>query len=93
VEHEPFTEWAALYAMGTLEGEERTQFEAHLATGCSDCTTMLSELSAVVATLAWAAPAVSPRPELREKLLARVRTESSPEALSFSLTRSPAWVW
>jgi anti-sigma-K factor RskA len=95
VRHEPFTEWAALYAVGTLDGEERTQFETHLATGCPDCTTMLSELSAVAATLAWAAPAVSPRPELREKLLARVRTEQAPEApaLSFSIKRLPTWVW
>ena len=93
--HEPFTEWAALYAVGTLAGEERTQFETHLATGCPDCTTMLSELSAVVATLAWAAPAVSPRPELRERLLARVRTEQAPEAPapSFSIKRLPTWVW
>jgi anti-sigma-K factor RskA len=95
VEHESFTEWAALYAIGTLEGEERAQFEAHLATGCPACTTMLAELSAVVTTLAWAAPAVSPRPELREKLLARIRTEQAPEAPapSFSLTSPPAWVW
>src|SRR5262245_55933696 len=56
---------------------------------------MLSELSAVAAALAWAAPAVSPRPELRERLLARVRTEQAPEAPapSFSITRPPAWLW
>ena len=95
VRHEPFTEWAALYAVGMLEGEERTQFETHLATGCADCTTMLSELSAVVATLAWAAPAVSPRPELRAQLLARVRPAPAPAAPApaFRLTRRPAWGW
>ena len=95
MEHEPFTEWATLYAMGTLDGEEQTQFETHLATGCLACTTLLSELSAVVATLAWAAPAVSPPPALREKLLARVHTTPAPEAPapSLSLKRPPAWVW
>jgi anti-sigma-K factor RskA len=51
---------------------------------------MLADLSKVVATLAWAAPAVSPRPELREKLLARVRTAPAP---SFSTMRPPARVW
>ena len=93
--HEPFTEWAALYTMGALDGEELTQFETHLAAGCLTCTSMLSELSAVVTTLAWAAPAVSPRPELREKLLTRVRTAQAPPvpAPSFSMTRPPAWVW
>jgi anti-sigma-K factor RskA len=95
VRHEPFTEWAALYTMGALDGEELTQFETHLASGCLTCTSMLSELSAVVTTLAWAAPAVSPRPELREKLLARVRTAPAPPvpAPSFSMTRPHAWVW
>lgn len=95
VEHEPFTEWAALYAMGTLDGEELTQFETHLDSGCLTCTNMLADLSKVVATLAWAAPAISPRPELREKLLARVRTEQVPEApaSSFSTMRPPIRVW
>ena len=95
VNHEPFTEWAALYAMGTLDGEERTQFETHLAPGCLTCTTMLSELSEVVAALAWAAPAASPRPELRELLLARVRTEQPPPvpAPPFRMTRLPLWGW
>jgi anti-sigma-K factor RskA len=95
VEHEPFTEWATLYAMEALDEEERTQFEVHLATGCEACTTMLSELSTVVAALAWAAPAVSPRPELREKLLTRVRTEQASQlpTPAFSMTHPPLWVW
>ena len=95
VNHEPFTEWASLYAMAALDEEERTQFEAHLATGCLACTTMLSELSEVVAALAWAAPAVSPRPALREQLLARVRTEQVPPvpAPLSRLTRPPLWGW
>ena len=56
---------------------------------------MISELSEVVTTLAWAAPAVSPRPELREKLLARVRTAQAPPvpAPPFSMTRPPVWEW
>ena len=81
MEHEPFTEWATLYALEALDEEERTQFEVHLATGCQACTSMLSELSTVVGALAWAAPAASPRPELREKLLMRVRTEEDPNCL------------
>jgi anti-sigma-K factor RskA len=98
MEHEPFTEWAALYAMGTLEEEERPQFEAHLATGCRACSALLSELSTVVAALSWAAPAVSPRPALREMLLARVRDAAAPPvpAPPVRLTRHAAggrWRW
>jgi anti-sigma-K factor RskA len=95
VNHELFSEWAPLYAMAALDEEERAQFEAHLAAGCPACTTMLSELSEVVAALAWAAPAISPRPELRERLLARVRTEQAPPvpAPPLSLTHPPLWGW
>jgi anti-sigma-K factor RskA len=95
VRHEPFTEWATLYATGTLDGEERIQFEAHLSAGCPACTAVLSELSAVVATLAWAVPAVPPRPALREELLTRLRIEQ--EALGgvrrLAPRRSSTWVW
>jgi Anti-sigma-K factor rskA len=95
VNHERLTEWAVLYAMGGLEGEERAQLEAHLATGCPACTTELSDLSEVVAALAWAAPAVSPRPALRERLLAQVRTEQAPQgpAPRFRLTHPSLWEW
>jgi len=95
VNHARLTEWAPLYALEALDGEARSQFEAHLATGCQACTTLLSELSEVVAALAWAAPAVSPRPELREQLLARVRAEQAPPAPAplFHRTRSPVWGW
>jgi hypothetical protein len=81
--------------MGTLEEEERPQFEAHLATGCRACSTLLSELSTVVASLAWAAPPVSPRPALRETLLARVHVEPAAPvpAPPLRLTRPSAWVW
>jgi anti-sigma factor ChrR (cupin superfamily) len=58
VRHEPFTEWATLYATGTLDGEDLTQFETHLNAGCPTCSAMLAELSAVAATLAWAVPAI-----------------------------------
>jgi anti-sigma-K factor RskA len=93
--HDRFTEWAPLYAMAVLDGEERAQFEAHLAAGCLACTTMLSELSGVVTALAWATPAIPPRPELRERLLARVRAEQAPpvSAPPLSLTHPPLGGW
>ncbi len=95
VRHEPFTEWATLYATGTLDGEERRQFETHLSAGCPACSAMLAELSAVAATLAWAVPAIPPRPALREALLARLRTESESPGAGRRLEprRSPVRVW
>ena len=93
--HEPFTEWATLYATGTLDGEDLTQFETHLNAGCPTCSAMLAELAAVAATLAWAVPAIPPRPALREELLARLRTEpeSPGAARRLDIRRVPARVW
>jgi len=95
VRHEPFTEWATLYATDTLDGEDLTQFETHLNAGCPTCSAMLAELSAVAATLAWAVPAIPPRPALREELLARLRTEpeSPGAARRLDIRRVPARVW
>jgi anti-sigma-K factor RskA len=100
VPHEPFTEWVALYALGTLAQEEQTQFEAHLATGCCACATLLADLSAVVTTLAWAAPATSPPLALREKLLTRMHTApasqepAAPESVPpVRMPRPSVWAW
>lgn len=93
--HEPWTEWAAFYAIQALDGEEQRLFEAHLATGCRDCTTLLADLAAVVATLAWAAPAVAPPSALRAQLLARLHPAQPPSepAPLARRRRTPDWVW
>ena len=72
--------------MGTLDGEELTQFETHLDSGCPACTSYARRTVGGGGDAGVGGPAVSPRPELREKLLARVRTEQAPEtpAPSFS---------
>lgn len=76
--HAPWTEWAALYAIQALDGEEQRLFDAHLAVGCQACTSLLADLTAAVATLAWGIPAVTPPPTLRAKLLERVAPAPSP---------------
>jgi anti-sigma-K factor RskA len=35
--HEPFDTLAATYALGALDGDERVEFERHLAGGCDVC--------------------------------------------------------
>lgn len=67
-------ELAALHAVGALDGAERAEFERLLATGDPAArreAEQFGELAALIA-LAEAAPA-GPSPELRERVLAKVR--------------------
>ena len=42
--HEEWLERAEIYALGALDGAELSQFEAHLAAGCSLCETQVRRL-------------------------------------------------
>ncbi|MFB6888279.1 anti-sigma factor family protein [Kitasatospora sp. NPDC056327] len=71
---------AGAYALGVLDPVERAAFEAHLATGCPQCTELLSELAPVEALLGeYAAaadlvnPVPRPDPVLLDRLVAEVR--------------------
>jgi anti-sigma-K factor RskA len=70
--HPQFDEDFDLYALGALEGEEKQPFETHLAS-CTDCRSKLEEARGRVALLTFAAPTVTPPPEVRERLLQKVR--------------------
>jgi hypothetical protein len=78
--HQPFDEWSTLAAVGALDGIERARFDAHLASGCAICEANLREQTQVAAALPWALPDVPLRPEVRDRLMARVATERRPGA-------------
>ena len=66
---------ATLYALGVLEPADVAAFEAHLAEGCRTCVGEVQAFRAVAEELAYAAAAVRPGAEVRERLLARVAPE------------------
>src|SRR5215831_19326961 len=72
--HEQFAEDLALYALGTLLGQERAAIETHLK-GCADCRAELERLGGDVALLAFSVS--GPRPPARSKarLMAAVASE------------------
>lgn len=78
MKHEDYKELIALDALGLLEGEddERRALDAHLAE-CADCRAESNALRDAAASLAYAAPplAVAPAPELRARILTRVKSQ------------------
>jgi anti-sigma factor ChrR (cupin superfamily) len=67
---------AALYALGALDPHEAREFEAHLKEFCPRCEADIHAFEAVASQLALSQPAVAPRPQVREQLLARISREA-----------------
>lgn len=65
-------ELTAAYALDALGDEDRRVFEEHLS-GCARCREELNELGQTAALLAHGAPAATPPPALRERILAEAR--------------------
>ena len=63
---------AAPYALGALSAEERAAFEAHLA-DCAICRAEVQAFREVSGLLAHAAPAATPAPALRDRILREAR--------------------
>lgn len=60
------------YALGGLEASEAERVAAHLET-CPACRHLADEALAIVALLPYAAPPVTPSPETRSRLMARIQ--------------------
>jgi anti-sigma factor RsiW len=81
-------DFAALYALGTLDERERQAVERHLA-ACAACALLLEQAQDDVATLAAAGPAYRPRTEFTP---ARLRAPQAPQALQTPRRGGwPAW--
>ena len=71
---------AALYALGALSPDEARAFEQRLADGDAECRRELDGFRAVVDDLGHAAPAVSPAPTLRHRVLDGISNPRADEA-------------
>ena len=70
--HEPFDTLAATYAVGALDGDERAEFERHLAGGCAACEATLRSSAEALAALARSGPPMLPPPEVKDELSRRI---------------------
>src|SRR5262245_50449806 len=88
-----------LLAAGPLDQAEGEAVRGHLDSGCPSCTGELAALRAASDLLPFSTPLEEPPPELRAKLLRRIKTEETgirPAPVSPApprvVTKAPAWL-
>lgn len=96
-DHETLRELIEGYALGSLEAQERTTLETHLASGCIECSKALEEARWLVSQLAYLAPSAEPSDVLKGRLLQTVRAEAGSGAAALPASRRhaaiPWWMW
>ena len=90
-QHEQYAEDLALYALNTLEGEERVNLEKHLAT-CGDCRLELEQLRGDGALLALSTLGPKAPARARQRLLDAVAKEAEASP-TFRATRPRRSWW
>ena len=91
---EQFRELIESYALGALDAEEHAAFDAHLSSGCSDCTKAIEEARWVVSQLAYLAPEQAPSVTLKNRLMQTVRTEATATRRPVLVFRPRTlWTW
>ncbi|HXV14274.1 MAG TPA: hypothetical protein VEC56_08705, partial [Candidatus Krumholzibacteria bacterium] len=78
MDHKIAFELLESYAFGTLDDAERAAVDAHLLTGCTECTARLRDVSELSVRLAQAVPQVEVPARAKERLFERIRTTHHP---------------
>jgi anti-sigma-K factor RskA len=78
--HERWSEDVAAYMLGALEPGEAAELERH-AEGCERCQAEIRWMTPAVDALPESVERLEPPPELRERVMAKVRFEAEPEAV------------
>lgn len=76
------------YAIGTINADEASLVEEHLL-GCWICRSELNALQAVAEQLSFAAPAAVPSPDLKDRLMQRVRAARPQPRISVQAPKRP----
>ena len=90
--HEAWLAQAELYALGALDGDELTAFDAHLAIGCPVCERHLCATREVLTLLPRSLPPIAPPSRVRERLLEDIATESIAPQPTRRLPRRRWWM-
>ena len=74
--HDDYKDMISAHALSALDAPDARELNEHLA-NCAECRRDLAEWEATAASLALSADPVEPSPEVRDQLLARIRSEKS----------------
>jgi anti-sigma-K factor RskA len=88
--HEDWLAQADIYALGALDGDELTAFEAHLAAGCPECEQHIRKTREALTLLPQALEPITPPPTVRARVLAQIAAEA---AIEQTVTRLPRRRW
>jgi anti-sigma-K factor RskA len=90
--HDDYKEMIPIHALSALDAADERALNEHLAE-CADCRRDLAEWEATAASLALSAKPMEPSPQVREKLLTKIRSEkSAANVLPFPGPRRKVWV-
>ena len=78
--HDDLKAHAGAYVLGSLDRDERISFEAHLA-ACPECAAEVRSLQRVADGLARAVPQLTPRPELRQRVMDSIAGQTAASAV------------
>ncbi len=78
MDHKIAFELLESYAFGTLDDAERAAVDAHLLTGCAECSSRLCDVSELSVKLASAVPQFSPPASVKARLFDRIRSTDHP---------------
>ena len=89
--HDDYKEMIPAHALSALDAADERALSEHLA-GCAECRRDLAEWEATAASLALSAKPMEPSPEVRDKILNKIRSEKSPsKVLPFPSPRRRIW--
>jgi predicted anti-sigma-YlaC factor YlaD len=86
----PHTDEAISYSLRQMTRAEEQRYQAHIAL-CPPCRLKLTEVAETLDLLPLAVSAVEPPPQLRAKLLDRIKTEPRQTAAPKKRRHLPAW--
>jgi anti-sigma-K factor RskA len=78
MEHDAYKMILPLHALSSLDGDEASSLEQHLAS-CGECRSELDAWEASAGALAYVAEPIEPSPEVRTRILETVRQEPRPQ--------------
>jgi len=77
---EKYLEFVAAYVLGALDGEDLTDFETHLKSGCAICAAEIAASTEIAALIPRALPQTSPPHALKERVMQAVRLSAQASA-------------